>query len=318
VKSFDIRGITHQSRQGFYCEKCELVTTSEVDLNETKVRELRDAQPTGLNHVLKVGGVCYLNAKPLLYHLGELCPHLVIEYDVPSRLAEKLAAGDLDIAIIPAVEALRGEGYTVVSDACIGAKKAAKSVILYSRVPLDRVRSVALDAGSRMSATLAQVLLAERYGVRPEIRQFGLEEKLADVTSDAVLLIGDRAMTSKQPPDFPLRFDLGCEWRKWTNHPFVFALWVARPGVENLASWHKLFSLARDRGLADLGNIAQAASRDLVLSFEECYQYLSENMYYRFGKDEYDSLALFRDYAIKHGILPPSARLAFHSGPDLR
>lgn len=287
-------------------------------MNETKVRELRDAQPTGLNHVLKVGGVCYLNAKPLLYHLGELCPHLVIEYDVPSRLAEKLAAGDLDIAIIPAVEALRGEGYTVVSDACIGAKKAAKSVILYSRVPLDRVRSVALDAGSRMSATLAQVLLAERYGVRPEIRQFGLEEKLADVTSDAVLLIGDRAMTSKQPPDFPLRFDLGCEWRKWTNHPFVFALWVARPGVENLASWHKLFSLARDRGLADLGNIAQAASRDLVLSFEECYQYLSENMYYRFGKDEYDSLALFRDYAIKHGILPPSARLAFHSGPDLR
>jgi chorismate dehydratase len=300
-----------------FAVKNELVTTSEVDLNETKVREFWDAQSAGLSRVLKVGGVCYLNAKPLLHHLGKLCPNLVIEYDVPSRLAEKLAAGDLDIAIIPAVEALRGEGYTVVSDACIAAKKAAKSVILYSRLPLDRVRSVALDAGSRMSATLTRVLLAERYGVKPEICQFGFEEELAQVTTDAVLLIGDRAMTSKQPPGFPLRFDLGCEWRKWTNYPFVFALWVARPGVENLASWHRLFSIARDHGLADLVNIAQAASRELVLSFEECYQYLSENMYYRFGKDEYDSLALFRAYAIKHGILPPSAKLAFYSGPDL-
>lgn len=286
-------------------------------MNETKVRGVSGPQSAGLDRVLKVGGVCYLNARPLLQHLNELCPTLVIEYDVPSRLAEKLAAGDLDIAIIPAVEALRGEGYTVVSDACIAAKKAAKSVILYSRVPLDRVQSVALDAGSRMSATLTRVLLAERYGVKPDIRPFGLEEELAQVTTDAVLLIGDRAMTSKQPAGFPLRFDLGCEWRKWTNLPFVFALWVARPGVENLALWHRLFGLARDRGLEDLVNISQAASRDLVLSFEECYQYLSENMYYRFGKDEYESLALFRAYAIKHGILAPSARLAFHSGPNL-
>lgn len=286
-------------------------------MKEDKAHEVFASVPSDLGHALRVGGVCYLNAKPLLEHLHELCPNVSIQYDVPSRLATRLAAGELDIAIIPAVEALRGEGYTVVSDACIAAKQAARSVILYSRVPLDRVRSVALDAGSRMSATLTRVLLAERYGVKPELREFGLDENPAMVTTDAVLLIGDRAMTSKQPAGFPHVFDLGCEWRKWTNHPFVFALWVARPGVSDLSTWHQLFSIARDRGLNDLVNIARAASRNLALSFEECYQYLSENMYYKLGKDEYESLTLFREYAVKHGILAPSTGLRFHRHPDL-
>ncbi|MGQ9761518.1 MAG: menaquinone biosynthetic enzyme MqnA/MqnD family protein [Thermogutta sp.] len=286
-------------------------------MSEHKLHELPDRQAADLKGTLKVGGVCYLNARPLLQYLGELCPNIAIEYDVPSRLADKLAVGKLDIAIIPAVEALRGEEYTVVSDACIAAKKAAKSVILYSRVPLNQVQSIALDAGSRMSASLTRVLLAERYGVRPEVQAFGFDEDLAKVTADAVLLIGDRAMTSNQPAGFPLRFDLGCEWRKWTDRPFVFALWVARPGVPDLDLWHRLFSLARDRGLNDLVNIAQAASRDLALSFQECYQYLSERMYYKFGKEEYESLALFRTYAIKHGIVAPSCRLTFYNGPNL-
>ncbi|HPU07349.1 MAG TPA: menaquinone biosynthesis protein [Thermogutta sp.] len=276
--------------------------------------KVSDSESRAGKCALKVGGVCYLNARPLLQHLADLCPHIVIEYDVPSRLAAKLAAGQLDIAIIPAVEALRGDGYVVVSDACISAKEAAKSVILFSRVPLDQIRSVALDAGSRMSAALTRVLLAEWYGVTPEIRDFPLEKRPEEAKTDAVLLIGDRAMVTKQPPGYPLRFDLGSEWRKWTDRPFVFALWVARSGVTDLDSWHKVFSLARDRGLDDLVNIAQAASRDLGLSFDECHQYLSKNMHYRLGEDELESLTLFRSLAVKHGILAASARLTFHGG----
>ncbi|HPZ83010.1 MAG TPA: hypothetical protein PL064_06235, partial [Thermogutta sp.] len=79
--------------------------------------KVSDSESRAGKCALKVGGVCYLNARPLLQHLADLCPHIVIEYDVPSRLAAKLAAGQLDIAIIPAVEALRGDGYVVVSDA---------------------------------------------------------------------------------------------------------------------------------------------------------------------------------------------------------
>ncbi len=285
-----------------------------MDLIGDTTSKVLDSASCGARCAIKVGGVCYLNARPLLRHLADLCPHVAIDYDVPSRLAAKLAAGELDIAIIPAVEALRGDGYVVVSDACISAKDAAKSVILFSRVPLDRIRSVALDTGSRMSAALTRVLLAEWYGVTPEIRDFGLEEKPEGATTDAILLIGDRAMVTKQPPGYPLRFDLGSEWRKRTNRPFVFALWVARPGVTELDSWHRVFSLARDRGLDDLVNIAQAASRDLGLSFEECYQYLSKNMHYRLGKDERESLAVFRSLAVKHGILAPTAGLTFHGG----
>ena len=57
---------------------------------------------------IRVGAVNYLNAKPLYYKLCELAPEVRLTMEVPSRLAEQLAAGELDVALIPSVEYLRG------------------------------------------------------------------------------------------------------------------------------------------------------------------------------------------------------------------
>ncbi len=108
---------------------------------------------------LRIGVVTYLNARPLTACLAQLAPNAELVVDLPSRLADGLAAGRLDVALIPSVEYFRHPGYVVVSDACVACDGPVRSVKLYGRVPVSRIRTVALDEGSRTSAALAQILL---------------------------------------------------------------------------------------------------------------------------------------------------------------
>ena len=117
---------------------------------------------------IRVGAVTYLNARPLVFSLARFAPQVEIVIDLPSRLADSLAAGQLDVAMIPSIEFARGSGYAIISDACIACDGAVRSVKLYSRVPIERLRTLALDEGSRTSAALVRILLKERFGVWPE------------------------------------------------------------------------------------------------------------------------------------------------------
>ncbi len=121
------------------------------------------------NMAIRVGAVSYLNAKPLYYRLCEYAPGVRLSMDVPSRLAEQLAAGDLDVALIPSIEYLRsvGLGYEIIPGFAIAARGPVRSVKLFGRVPWHQVERLALDAGSRTSQVLARIWLAERHGVRP-------------------------------------------------------------------------------------------------------------------------------------------------------
>ena len=53
---------------------------------------------------MRIGAVNYLNRKPLVYGLEALAPQVLVTYDLPSRLADSLAAGRLDVALVPSVE----------------------------------------------------------------------------------------------------------------------------------------------------------------------------------------------------------------------
>ena len=99
------------------------------------------------------------------------------------------------------------------------------------RVPPAEVRSLALDEGSRTSAVLAQILLHELYGIRPELRTLPIDASPNEFESDAVLVIGDRAICNDEQP-FVEVWDLGDRWCRWAELPFVFAMWVARPGID--------------------------------------------------------------------------------------
>jgi chorismate dehydratase len=187
-----------------------------------------------MDRPVRVGAVSYLNAKPLYYRFEEFAPEARLEMEVPSRLADRLAAGDLDVALIPSVEYLRGvsRGYEILPGFAIGAQGPVRSVKLFSKVPLGAIDRLALDAGSRTSQALARVWLDARHGVRPTtIEPLPLGVSALESAADAVLVIGDRAM---QVPDAPFHavVDLAEAWRELTGLPFVFALWVVRAGAD--------------------------------------------------------------------------------------
>src|SRR5439155_2668179 len=119
---------------------------------------------------IRIGAVNDLNTKPLIYDLAELAPEAELILDVPSRLDDLLADGQLDVALIPLIEYFRAGSYTIVPNVAIASRGPVLSVTLFSRVPWTEIRRVALDAGSRTSAPLAQTLLRSPYGVLPDGR----------------------------------------------------------------------------------------------------------------------------------------------------
>lgn len=262
---------------------------------------------------LRLGVVSYLNSKPLLEDLAHLLPDADIRLDYPSRLADQLAADELDVALIPSVEYFRGfrQHYEIVSDACVAARGPVLSVKLYSRVLPGKIRTLALDEGSRTSATLARILLAERYGVTPDVEPLPLTSSLSDTRADAILLIGDRAMYPTEE-QFAVTWDLGEEWFHWTGLPFVFAMWVARPGLD-LEPIEAALSEARDHGVTNAEAIARREAPLLGLPLPTTMHYLKQNLHFRLGSAERTGLRLFHQLAARNGLAPEGVDLVFSS-----
>src|SRR5438477_5062825 len=148
---------------------------------------------------LRVGAVNYQNSKPLIERLTDFAPSIELSLDLPSRLADRMAAGELDVGLIPVVEFFRGDDYTFIPNIAIASRGPVLSVTLFSRVPWAEIRSVALDEGSRTSAALTQILLRKRYGVSPAVEPLPIDTPADDLSTDAVLLIGDKAMRACLP-----------------------------------------------------------------------------------------------------------------------
>lgn len=259
---------------------------------------------------LRIGAVGYLNARPLTYCLPRLAPQAEMVVDLPSRLAEGLAAGRLDVAMIPSIEYARGRGYAILSDACVACDGRVRSVKLYGRVPPERIRTLALDEGSRTSAALARILLREQFGLDPQIRPMPIGAALEDTAADAVVLIGDRGM---RPADGPFAFvwDLGERWSQWTGLPLVFAMWIGRSDAE-LGGIAGLLAAARDQGVARLEEIARAAAPQVGLPEEECLTYLRDHLQFRLGPRQREGLRRFFDLAARHGLAPAGAEISFY------
>ena len=251
---------------------------------------------------IKVGAVSYLNTKPLVYRLDEIAPYAEISYDLPSRLADQLGSGELDVALIPSIEYFQNSTYEIVSDACIGCRGPVLSVKLLTRGPFDRIRTLALDEGSRTSVALARVLLQQRFGLTPQLESLPIGSGVGDTTADAVLLIGDRAMNSPAG-GFIDEWDLGDQWCRWSELPFVFAMWVARPEVDT-AKLVSALRQARDEGVTNLESIAAEEAAAVGLSPSECLSYLRDNLYFHFGSREQSGLELFRNHAAALGMAP--------------
>jgi chorismate dehydratase len=243
---------------------------------------------------LRVGAVNYLNTKPLIERLTDFAPNIELTLDLPSRLADQLAAGQLDVGLIPVVEYFRGDNYSFIPNIAIGSRGPVLSVTLFSQVPWEAIRTVALDEGSRTSAALTQIILRKRYGVKPEVRPLPIDASAEALDTDAVLLIGDRAMRACLP-GYRYAYDLGEEWTNWTGLPMVFAVWALRAGVQ-LGETEAAFRKAKEYGLAHAGEIAQREAERLKLDAGYCRRYFTNVIRYNLGPVELAGMRKFREF----------------------
>ena len=208
------------------------------------------------------------------------------------------------MVLLSSIELGRISGLTVLPGLAIGSLGPVRSVLLVSRVPVDRIGTLALDPASRTSNALAEILLRERHGVAPVTEECRgtMDEALA--LHDAVIRIGDAALFS-DPPAGTTVTDLGEAWTEWTSLPFVYAVWVAREGVLDGDLCEAFHASAR------LGQASVDAIAGKTQDPARVRRYLTENIRYGLGPEELAGLGRFLELAAARALLPrvPEVRL---------
>ncbi len=208
--------------------------------------------------------------------------------DVPSVLAQKLIAGDVDAAIISSVECLRHRDKLAWCDKVgVSAKGTVGSIVCFRRKGDTSIpKRILADYGSRTSAALLQVLFHREHA-----RIVPLEERRPEtiaedlVEGEAGLLIGDAAMRFlyEKPSAFDAR-DLGEWWNTQEKRPFIFALWAynrSRP-IDDA-----VFLDSLREGLASIDDIVRSTT------FPNARTYLTESLHYELDADDLNSLPVF-------------------------
>jgi chorismate dehydratase len=249
---------------------------------------------------VRLGAVEYLNARPLVVGLDR-SPRFDLRFDLPSECARLLAAGDIDLGLIPSIEYLRDESYRIVPGVAITSAGPVDSVALFTRRPLREVRSIVMDTSSRTSVALVKVLCARLFRIEPTIQAHAPDLKAMLEAADAALVIGDKALLAE--PGEIQKIDLGEAWTSMTGFPFVWAFWVGRTGAltaEDVAA----LQAARDAGVRQADAVAREYFRDAPQRQEVGARYLRDNIKYDLGDAERAGLELFFRYAVEIGAAP--------------
>ena len=241
--------------------------------------------------MITLGRIPYINCYPVYGAVDrgvvELDAELVT--GVPSDLNSRMAAGELDISVVSAVEYARDSGrYLLLPDLAISCDGPVQSVALYSKLPAAELtgRDVLVSRSSMTSVALLELLFENVWHAKPrfvpgdaelsDVGRFAGEEHVARlVIGDAALLLnsgGDAGV-----PRYEHAYDLGDAWKRWTGQPFVFAVWVAQrtTPVKQALAVHAGLIAARDWGLANLPILAAQAADATGVPTKRCLDYLS-------------------------------------------
>ncbi len=199
---------------------------------------------------IKIAAVSYLNTKPFIDGLSSsaLSDQIDLTLEIPSKCAERLISGEVDLSLIPVAELLKIKSANIISDYCIGANGPVHSVAIYAQRPIHELKRIFLDYQSRTSVALTKVLLKKHWQLTPELIQAtpGYENQIGGDTGG--LIIGDRAFEANQRFDYI--YDLGDHWKQLTDMPFVFAAWVANKPLP--FSFVQAFNIALKTGLENI------------------------------------------------------------------
>jgi chorismate dehydratase len=265
----------------------------------------------------RVGHIQFLNCVPLYWGLARTGALLDLELtkDTPEKLSAQLVRGDLDIGPITLMEYLKhADELIALPDIAVGCDGPVMSCVIVSQVPLDRLDGarVALGSTSRTSVRLAELLLADRYGVAPEYYTCPPDLGLMMREAQAAVLIGDAALRAylHDGPQLGLEVhDLGLMWKEWTGLPFVFAVWAARRDFlarepETVHQVHQAFLASRDLSLEEVPKVAEQAARWETFDSDTLRRYFT-TLDFSLGAEQLTGIA---EFARRVGF-PPEARV---------
>lgn len=289
---------------------------------------------------LRISIVEYLNTAPLVWGFteGPLAGKYDISFTLPSKCAEALRAGEVDVAIIPAIEYQRIENLAVLPGMAIAAKREVRSILVVSKKPIDRVRRIALDTSSRSSAALVRLLATESWRIQPEFIDAPPDPVAMLAQADAALVIGDPALRisvkldylfGKKPPEgaccqgdpdelpvpgYPALFvyDIAFQWQETTGKPCVLAIWAGRKEKltpEVLAD----FQTSKEFGVSHISDIAEAASVKLDMPASVLEAYLRDNIDFGLDAANLAGLDLYFQKCADAGLIPRARPIEFVS-----
>jgi predicted solute-binding protein len=278
---------------------------------------------------LRISIVKYLNTTPLVWGFtnGPLRGKYDLSFTVPSLCAEALRIGAVDIAIIPAIEYQRIDDLVILPDMAIASKTRVRSLLVVSKVPLEKARNIALDSSSRSTQALTKILCQQKWRIAPEFLEMPPDLPSMLLRADAALLIGDPALRLSLATESGTRrgeageqicsaasagisddstlhiYDVVEQWRRLTSLPAVLAVWAARRKVatpEVIAD----FQASRDFGLRRLSEISTQAGADLNLPANKLQRYLTENINYTFDEENVRGLTTYFAQAAYLNLIP--------------
>ncbi|HEV2670949.1 MAG TPA: menaquinone biosynthesis protein [Gemmatimonadales bacterium] len=236
---------------------------------------------------MRIGRIGYINCAPVYSAIDQGIVSLPTGAELvtgtPSELNDLLVAGELDVSVISAIEYARhAKELVLLPDLAISCDGPVRSVALCSKRPVTELdgRTVLLSASSRTSVALLELLCRNVWKITPRFAAARAEAQdltgLAELPHEAVLVIGDAALTLAARGTYRHRYDLGEEWKRWTGLPFVFAVWAARRAASPAAvqRGHAALLASRAWGLAHLDELAQDAARVTRVPVSACRDYL--------------------------------------------
>lgn len=258
---------------------------------------------------VRIGCVPFLNAVPLVsyFSTSQGKNEAEVQLGVPTELAEWIEKGFTTASLASSFYAFSKENMRVADSISISSRGPIESVRLFSKKPFAEIETLSLDATSMTSNQLAQIILAEIYGIRPKtiLSPPNLDAMLEK--TDAAVLIGDIGLAAKHNGLHVM--DLGSAWEEMTRLPFVWALWVGKEKLDEKVVG--ILQRAKRYGLERLETIAKEEAEERGLPLAVCLRYLVEIMDYEFEDSHKRGLELFGELCIKHKLIKEKYSPAF-------
>ncbi len=266
---------------------------------------------------MRVGRIGYINCYPVYGAIdrGLITSPSEFVTGTPAELNNLLAAGELGVSVVSAVEYARNaKSYHLLPDLAISCDGPVRSVVLFSRQEVSNLggATVLISSSSKTSVYLVQLLCSDYWGIEPKLVEARAERQdldaLARLPHEAVLVIGDAALMLAGRRAYPYRYDLGEVWKTWTGLPFVFAVWAARRDADRgeVSAVHDALLRSRDWGLSHLDELAVEACDTTGIDLAVCTEYLSDLDYALSYRHLEGLTSFFRRLAVR-GALPDGA-----------